>query len=266
MVQCLHLLKDVLGRDLLGVYLYGSAIVGGLQKYSDIDIFVISNRQSTSEEKAQLANNLLQISGIYGMSKDLRPIELTIVVKSTVNPWHYPPKFDFQYGDWMRKDFEAGLIEPWPTKEMPDLALLITQVLLASNILYGPAPHQLLDPVPYHDFIVATIKEIDSLMADLDHDIRNVLLTLARIWYTVETDTISSKPDAAAWTFDKLPEEYKPVMQRARSICLGEEPERWEDISALLHPCAKFIVAQIKKQTSLLESLSHSNRNIRLNQ
>jgi streptomycin 3"-adenylyltransferase len=259
------LLKDVLGRDLLGVYLYGSAIVGGLQRYSDIDIFVISNRQSTSEEKAQLENNLLKISGIYGVSKEVRPIEVTIVVKSEVNPWHYPPQFDFQYGDWLRKDFEAGKIEPWPTKEMPDLALLITQVLLASKILYGPAPNQLLEPVPYHDFIVATIKEIDNLMADLDHDTRNVLLTLARIWRTIETDTISSKPDAAAWAFDRLPEDYKPVMQRARSICLGEEPEYWEDISALLHPCAEFIVSQVKKQTALLESLSHANRTIRLN-
>ncbi len=33
----LSLLKMILGSDLFGVYLYGSAFVGGLQKYSDID-------------------------------------------------------------------------------------------------------------------------------------------------------------------------------------------------------------------------------------
>ncbi len=35
----LELLKIILGSDLLGVYLYGSSLVRGLQKYSDIDAF-----------------------------------------------------------------------------------------------------------------------------------------------------------------------------------------------------------------------------------
>ena len=50
-LECLGLVKEVFGQDLLGVYLYGSSIVGGLQKYSDIDLFVVSNRATTLEEK-----------------------------------------------------------------------------------------------------------------------------------------------------------------------------------------------------------------------
>jgi len=113
--QCVSLLKNVLGQDLLGVYLYGSSIVGGLQKYSDIDIFVVTGRSTTYEEKAKLVTNILQISGIYQKSSK-PPIEMMIVIKSEINPWHYPPKFDFQYGDWLRTEFESGNIEPWATK------------------------------------------------------------------------------------------------------------------------------------------------------
>ncbi len=80
-----------------------------------------------------LITNLLKISGIYQRSSK-PPIEMTIVVKSEVNPWHYPPKFDFQYGDWLRTEFESGNREPWLTKDMPDLALIITQVLLAHKL------------------------------------------------------------------------------------------------------------------------------------
>jgi len=138
--ECVALLKIVLGEDLLGVYLYGSIVMGGLQKYSDIDLFVVSNRQTTLDEKIELINALLKISGIYAVSKDLKPIELTIVVKSDVNPWKYPPKFDFLYGDWMRKDFKAGIVEPWKSKELPNLALVITQLLLSHKILFGIAP------------------------------------------------------------------------------------------------------------------------------
>ncbi len=261
--QCLCLLKDILGQDLLGVYLYGSAIVGGLQKYSDIDLFVVTDRKTTYEEKAKLVGVLLQISGIYMKSSKL-PIEMTIVDKSEINPWRYPPNFDFQYGDWLRKEFESGHIEPWSTKEMPDLALLITQVLLASTTLLGPNPNQLLSKIPYRDFMMATTEALDSLMADLNSDTRNVLLTYARIWSTLETDTIRSKPAAADWVIDRLPENYRPVMSRAKAICIGEDNEYWDDIKSLIQPCADFILSHINKQISSVEGSDHTSKSITL--
>ncbi|NLX08162.1 MAG: DUF4111 domain-containing protein [Chloroflexi bacterium] len=274
--RCLRLLESILGPDLLGVYLYGSAIVGGLQPYSDLDLFVVSNRPTTPEEKARLAASLPTISGNYfarvseiasagtDQVSSPRALELLIVVKSEVNPWHYPPAFDFQYGDWLRQEFEGGNIEPWPAKVMPDLALLVTQVLLASKTLLGPAPEQLLAPVPYHDFMIASVKELDSLAADLASDTRNVLLTFARIWSTVVTDAIRSKPDVAAWALDRLPAAYQPVMQRARAICIGEAPEHWSDIDALVQPCTDFMLSKIREQIALLESADHTHKSIKL--
>jgi streptomycin 3"-adenylyltransferase len=65
-----------------GVYLYGSFLVGGLQKYSDIDLLVVTNRATTSEEKIILSTHLLQISGIY-MKTTKPPIEMTLVEKGS---------------------------------------------------------------------------------------------------------------------------------------------------------------------------------------
>lgn len=261
--QCLTLLKDVFCQDLLGVYLYGSLIAGGLQKYSDIDIFVISDRPTAHEERAKLVSNLLKISGIYQKSSK-PPIEMTIVVKSEINPWHYPPRFDFQYGDWLRTAFEGGNIEPWTDKEMPDLALLITQVLLASKVLYGSSPDKLLCKVPYGDFLGATKDALISLAVDLHSDTRNVLLTYARIWRTVETDTLCSKPEAAIWVLDRLPEEHKPVMKRAHAICIGEESEYWGDMAALIQPTADYMVKQIDNVIASIESSGYDNRAIKI--
>lgn len=262
--NCLELIKNVLGQDLLGVYLYGSSVMGGLQKFSDIDLFIISKRGTTHKEKEQLEKALLKISGIYGVSKDLKPIELTIVVMSDISPWQYPPEFDFLYGDWLRKDFEAGNVEPWPSKKLPNLALVITQLLLSNKILIGPPPNQLLDNVPYKDFISASTKEIDSLMNDIDWDTRNVLLTLARIWSTVNTDTIRSKVDAAIWAIEKLPLNYKPVLERAKDILLGKIEEDWKDIKKLIKPCANFMIEQIKKKSNLIDMINYSKRSIKI--
>lgn len=257
-----ELLRTILGFDLLGVYLYGSSLVGGLQKYSDIDLFAATSRATTSEEKTKLVAKLLQISGIY-MKSSTRPLEITLVEKSMINPWQYPPHFDFQYGEYLRDSFEKGIIEPWENYEMPDLAVLVTQVLLRSETLWGLKPSQLLVEVPYHDFMKAMLHDVNRLTADLEHDTRNVLLTFARIWSTLETDTIRSKPAAADWVMNHLPNKYQPVMKRAKSICIGAENEHWDDIQVLIKPCVDFMADKINTQIPLL-NFDDSNKRIKL--
>ncbi|VEG91182.1 aminoglycoside adenylyltransferase domain-containing protein [Legionella spiritensis] len=247
--ECLEIIKHVLGTDLLGVYLYGSYLIGGLQKYSDIDLFVVTNRSTTIKEKIELTTLLLQISGIY-MKGIKPPIEMTIVEKAAVNPWHYPPLFDFQYGEWLRESFEMGNFEPWQNREMPDLALIITQILLRSHTLWGEKPEQLLVPVPYYDFIKAMLSDLDRLADDLEEDTRNVLLTFARIWSTLETNMIRSKPDAADWVIERLPSKYRLVMKRAKSICTGNEEEYWDDINESIKSCTDLMISRINEQKS----------------
>lgn len=258
----LALLKQIFGTDLLGVYIYGSALVGGLQKYSDIDLFVVTNRVTTSEEKERLIGKLLQISGIY-MKSTKPPIEMTIVEKNMINPWQYPPHFDFQYGEWLRESFEEGIYYPWSSNEMTDLAIIATQILLKSETLFGLEPEQLLAPVPYQDFMKAMLHDLDRLITDLKDDTRNVLLTFARIWSTLKTDAIRAKPDAADWVINHLPEVFQPVMIRAKAICIGRENEYWDDLESLIRPCADFMVEQINAQI-LLVNVKAPGKSIKL--
>lgn len=260
----IELLKKIFGPDLLGVYLYGSALVGGLQKYSDIDLFVVTNRPTTSEEKTKLIAKLLQISGVY-MKSSKPPIEITIVQKSMINPWQYPPHFDFQYGEWLRESFEKGIVERWTTNEMHDLAIIITQVLLKSQTLCGLQPKQLLEPVPYQDFIKAMTHDLNRLAIDLEQDTRNVLLTYARIWSTLATNTIRSKPAAADWVVNHLPKAYQPLIQRAKSICIGLEYEHWTDLKMFIKPCADFMADKIRNQISLI-NFDDPNQSITLSE
>ena len=47
------LCRDVLGPDLAGAYLHGSAVLGGLRRRSDLDVLAVSTRRTTLEEKRQ---------------------------------------------------------------------------------------------------------------------------------------------------------------------------------------------------------------------
>jgi predicted nucleotidyltransferase len=245
--RVVSLVREVLGPDVVGVYLFGSAVLGGLHLESDLDVLVVSKRRTSRAQKQRLVDRLLAISGYRTSAGQWRRVELTIVLQSEIRPWRYPPSFDFQYGDWLRGEFERGSLEPWPTTTNPDLAALITMVLLADTAVFGPSPGEVFDLVPHDDLVRAIVSEIDMLLRDLDSDTRNVLLTLARIWSTVATGIIRSKDSAADWALDRLPEEHRTVLARARAIYVGDQEEHWDDIQPRLRPHTDYVVAEIQR-------------------
>ena len=125
-IQALNLIMESLEDQLVGVYLYGSAVTGGLRPRSDVDILVLTNSSLSLSNRIELAKGLMQISGRPGESSGIRPLEVTVVNQKDVVPWHFPPKFEFMYGEWLREQYEKGDI-PGATDD-PDLALLLAQL------------------------------------------------------------------------------------------------------------------------------------------
>ncbi|MCE6996745.1 DUF4111 domain-containing protein [Saccharothrix sp. S26] len=230
---------ELVGDGALGVYLHGSAALDGLKPASDLDFLVVTRRGLGTARRRALLDGLLAISGP-------RPVELTVVAQPEVRPWRYPPIADFQYGEWLREGFEAGAV-PVPAP-MPDLALLITMALAADHPLSGPPPAELLDPVPHADVVRASVAGVPDLLDDVDHDTRNVVLTLARVWTTVVTGGIRSKAAAADWALPRLPPEHRPVLAHARRLYLEcrYDQESWpDDLRARVPEHVRHVVASI---------------------
>jgi streptomycin 3"-adenylyltransferase len=240
------LVTTVLGDDVVGAYLHGSAVLGQLHPRSDTDILVVSRRGLAPAERRALTDGIMAISGRRAHAGPARPIELTVVVQSEVRPWRYPPRSEFLYGEWLRDGYERGEVPE--AAESPDLAPLISMVLLGNRAVFGPPPSTVLDPVPGDDLVRAVVHGIPGLLDDLEPDTANVLLTLARIWTTVATGEIRAKDAAADWALGRLPEEHRPVLARARAVYLGEvEDERWDDIRPSLRPHADFVIREIER-------------------
>ncbi|MFF7456513.1 aminoglycoside adenylyltransferase family protein [Kitasatospora sp. NPDC008115] len=241
--QTVGLVRDVLSPDLLGTYLHGSAVLGGLRAASDLDVLAVTRRTLDDRSRRALTEGLLEISGL---SPTVRPVELTVVVLSEVRPWRFPPTGDFLFGEWLRDELQdGGPPQPGP---MPDLALALTVVLSGDHPLTGPPPGHLLDPVPRTDLVRASLLGLPGLLADLADDTRNVLLTLARIWTTLATGEIRSKDTAADWALARLPPDHRPVLEHARYLYLNRhyEEETWSPgLKARVRPHVDEVLARI---------------------
>jgi streptomycin 3"-adenylyltransferase len=248
LAEVVALVDEVLGPAALGSYLFGSAASGGLKPESDLDVLTVSARRLTLDEKRRLGLALVELSRGADSPPGTRRLELTVLVGSEVRPWPVGrmPRFDFQYGNWLRDDFLAGRFEPW-APENPDVGTLVTMALLHGRALAGPPAADLLEPPPREELGRLMLADLPSLLADLDTDTRNVLLTLARIWTTLATGKIRSKDGAADWALVRLPVELREPMARAREGYLGVARDPWESRLPAVHATAAWIVWEIDR-------------------
>ncbi|MDW9232298.1 nucleotidyltransferase domain protein [Burkholderia cepacia] len=227
-----------LGATLNAIHLFGSALDGGLKPRSDIDLLATVSARPDEPTRRALMLGLLAVSAPPGRAGGMRALEVTVVAHDEIVPWRHPARRELQFGEWLRHDLEAGIVEPAFVDH--DLAILLTKVWQHSVALVGPPAAALLEPVPAGDFVAALLATVAQWHAEPGWrgDECNVVLALARIWYSAATGRIAPKDVAATWTLARLPETYRPVVAAARAAYLGEE----EDTAILSgEPLAAFI-------------------------
>jgi streptomycin 3"-adenylyltransferase len=71
----------------------------------------------------------------------------------------------------------------------------------------------------------AMLATVESLQADLASDTTNVLLTLARIAYSLESNAFITKDAAAEWAAPRIRQGAR--LRRAAAIYRGEAADEW---------------------------------------
>jgi len=225
--RAIPVLERFLGDSLVAIHLHGSAVGGGLRRLSDVDLLAVVDRPTTADIRKRLVAELLTVSGRYPAPPGgARPIELTILLLSDLRPAPYPARVEFVYGEWLRADFEAGTV-PEPHAH-PGHTLLLAQARGEAKPLRGPALAEILAEIPRTDVHRAMGEALPSLLGDLAGDERNVLLTLARMWYTLTTGDFVAKDVAAHWAAAQLPAEPAALLETARGGYLGTVADTWE--------------------------------------
>lgn len=236
-----------LASTLLAVHLYGSALDGGLKLYSDIDLLVTVAARPDEAARRALLLDLLAVSAPPDQREALRALEVTVVVHGDIMPWRYPARRELQFGEWLREDIVSGIFEPAVID--PDLAILLTKARQRSTALTGPSAENFFAPVPAGDLrkaLADTLKQWNSPL-DWGGDERNVVLALARIWYSAATGRIVPKDVAADWAMQRAPVGYRPVLLEARQAYLGHEEDRLSARADQLTGFVLFVKCEVAK-------------------
>jgi streptomycin 3"-adenylyltransferase len=222
-----RILRDVPGKP-VALYLTGSYAAGGLRPNSDLDILLVTRESLSVHERQHLVDHLLRYSGLRATVRPGRPIELTSLVLDDISPWRYPATCDFLYGEWLRADYATGTL---PQRENdPNLPVLLTSARQHSLVLSGPALNELIDPVPTVDLRRSLFDALPQLLDNLVGDERNVLLTLARMIYTLQTGRIAPKDEAAEHVIPTLTGTQAETLHLAARAYRGEVHDDWTDL------------------------------------
>ncbi|WP_058912948.1 aminoglycoside adenylyltransferase family protein [Entomohabitans teleogrylli] len=229
-------LKKIAGEALLAVYLHGSAVAGGLKPHSDIDLLAVIDRSLTASQRARLLAELLQISARYPAEPGgPRCLEVMLFLRADLQPAPFPARVDFIYGEWLREAFEAGAAAA-PCSDA-EYTLVLAQARQQAHPLFGPPVQHLLPEIAPAQIRRALRDLLPELMANLRGDERNVLLTLARIWYTASSGEWLAKDSAATWALARLPAERRALLDIARRAYRGEitdrQPEQYREAPRL---------------------------------
>lgn len=223
----LQILQQHLADELVAAWLHGSAFSSGLQADSDVDILAVIEQPMSAAVRVEIIEVLMRHSGYPGDGSGLRPLEVMIFRCSDLTELHYPARSELVYGEWLRETFEAGEVSE--AESDPELTLVLAQARRQSLPLLGPELSELLPPISEAVVRRATGDLLPGLLAGIEGDERNVLLTLTRMWRTLEVGDFVPKDVAAHWAQVRVPAEHGELLEYARQAYLGAIQDSWKE-------------------------------------
>lgn len=206
--------RSILGENLVGVYLHGSAAMGCFnEKKSDIDFLVVVERELSDETKLRYMDMVVRLND----EAPPKGIEMSMVRKAVCKPFVYPTPFELHFSvthlDGYRAD-PTDYIERMKGVDK-DLAAHMTITLQRGKRLYGKEISEVFEPVKgefYFDSIWSDVADAeDAVKANPIY----VILNLCRVLAYGKEGLVLSKREGGEWGLVHLPGEYQDLVASA---------------------------------------------------
>lgn len=235
----------ILGKNLTGVYLHGSAVMGCFQpKKSDLDFIIVVKEPMTDEVKRAFMGMVSALNA-EGPAKG---IEMSIVKREICDPFVYPTPFELHFSvgclNWYLEDPE-GFIQKMNGTDR-DLAAHFTVIRARGKCLYGAPVEEVFGEVPRKDYVDSIWNDVESALEDITENTMYLTLNLARVLAYLKEEQVLSKQEGGEWGIKNLPGKYHGLLREALKEYQGGEPAYDMELTK---EYAQFMLPEIEKLT-----------------
>ena len=210
---------EILGENLVGVYLHGSAAMGCYNPAkSDLDLIVVVKDSPDEPCKRAYMEMVTEIHALLsGRNPGHSGIEMSVVHRDACNPFVYPTPFELHFSamhlEWYRRDPEDYIRKMKGTDR--DLAAHFTVIRRRGRCLAGRQIGEVFGEVPAEDYLDSIFVDIGNAREEIAGNTMYYTLNLARVLAYRTEGKVLSKAEGGEWGLDHLPEKYRPLLRAA---------------------------------------------------
>ena len=206
--------KDILKDRLTGIYLHGSAAMGCFNPgKSDVDLIIVVERPLSDAVKRAY----MEMVTAYSATGPKKGIEMSVVLRSVCKPFVYPTPFELHFSErhaaWYRNDPDDYIRRMNGTDK--DLAAHFTIINRRGKCLYGAPIPEVFETVPADDYMDSIWFDVEGAAEEITTYPTYLTLNLARVLAFKEEGLVLSKKEGGEWAIDRLPKEYRPLIENA---------------------------------------------------
>lgn len=204
----------ILGENLTGVYLHGSAAMGCFHpKLSDVDFIVVVEKSIPDGVKLDFMRELI----VLNAQAPAKGIEMSIVRRKFCAPFVYPTPFELHFSamhlNWFREN-PGNYVEKM-TGTDKDLAAHFTILKKCGIVLFGEGIDKVFGEIPPEDYTDSICCDIENALGEVPENPMYMTLNLCRVLAWLREGLILSKREGGEWGIEKLPEEFRGLVIHA---------------------------------------------------
>ena len=239
--------KKILGDNLTGIYLHGSAVMGCFnERKSDIDLLVVVKDTISKEIKRRYMDMVIEMNQ-YAPKKG---IELSMVKEAVCKPFVYPTPFELHFSiahlNWYLSNPE-DYVERMNGVDK-DLAAHFTITYHRGKKLYGREIRSVFEEVSSEAYMDSIWSDIQEAKEDILANSMYMTLNLCRVLAYKTEKLIVSKLEGGEWAMKHIsvPAYQKMILDALKEYKTGETMEIDHVVAS---DFAEYMLQQIREKS-----------------
>lgn len=235
--------RNILGNNLTGIYLHGSAAMGCFNgKKSDIDLVVVIKNALSDGIKRRY----MDMTVAHNAKAPAKGLELSIVREEVCCPFVYPTPYELHFScahlKWYQTNPEEYIKKMKGTDK--DLGAHFTIIYHRGKVLYGKEIRDVFSEVSREYYLDSIWHDIENAEEEIIRDPVYMILNLCRVLAYKRDGYILSKTEGGEWGRANVPEKYAALIKGAMEDYQRSIPVKADNLLAKEY--ARHMLKQIK--------------------